>query len=127
MKHDERMAFLAEIITLIKKLKHSDLDIATVIGRFGLDNSSKYVQALRSGLEVGRVEDGVVVRDEDLDPVFKLLLDLFSRVYKRAYALNAHNDSKRFWYWDFSMPSAAFKIFELDLKGNIDISEFEFK
>jgi hypothetical protein len=123
MKSDERKEFLSQIVELIKKLEPEHSDAATAIKKSEFNTDCKHSLVLREGVNDQSLEELLKFPDTDIEPTFKLLLNLFAEGYKRAYVKNRNNATK-FWYWDYSVPSTSFQIIELDTNQEIDISNF---
>ena len=120
---EERKKCLSQTVELIIKLEPQDLDAAIAIKKSELSADCKQSLILSEGVTDHKLEELLMLQDEDLEGTFKLLFNLFAEGYKRAYARNRNNASK-FWYWDYSIPATSFQVVELDIKQEIDISNF---
>jgi hypothetical protein len=123
MKEDERKKFLLQIVELIRKLEPLESDAATATKKSELSADCKQSLILSEGVTDQKLDELLKLQGENLEDTFKLLLNLFSEGYKRAYARNRNNASK-FWYWDYSIPATSFQIVELDTNQEVDISNF---
>lgn len=120
MRPDTRHDFLSKTVELIKRLQLQDEDIVTLSKEQFYANSSQFL-SLRDGITDEKLDELLNFSDEDLEPTFKLLLDLFAEGYKRIYPKYKNNASK-FWYWNYSLTATTFELLELDVDQEIDIS-----
>jgi hypothetical protein len=123
MKPAIRNDFFAETVELIKKLEPTELDAVAAIEKSGQNADSKQSLILKLGVNSEQLGKILSLQDEDMEGTLKVLLLLFSAVYKRAYTENG-NDINKFWYWDYSLASTAYKVIEMDTKQDFDISSF---
>jgi hypothetical protein len=118
-----RQELLSEMVDLILKLnpRLGDIDSSIKISRLHEDSTSCIL--LRQGLEREMLQQIICLPNGEFKDAFKLLLSLFTLVYKRKYALNK-NDSGRFWYWDFSATSNILRLADLNKEEIIDLNKF---
>lgn len=123
MSEDERKKFLSQTAMLIKKLTPQDSDIIAAMKKSEFSTGSKRFELLLDKGSGSQVENLLEFQEADLQATLKLLIQIFTDVYKRACETNKNNEGA-FWYWDYSKPATSFKVVELDVRQTIDINNF---
>lgn len=98
---DSRNTFFTELLNLILQSKPKDEDIEVAIFNSGLKSTFTPCVLLRKGVENHHLEKLIKLPENELNKVFKLLMNLFKIAYKRRFEAERNNLDK-WWYWDLS-------------------------
>ncbi len=121
---DKRTKLLSQTVELIEKLQLQDIDITEAVKKTQLNSDTRQVLILNSDQTTKeKLAKLLELQGEDLEDTLKLILNLFSECYRRAFEMNKNNDAK-FWYWDYLDEARQLQVVELDPNQEIGISDY---
>ena len=112
-ENNYRRDFLSGLLFMIMQSKPNDADIEQAIESSKLKSTHTPCIIIKKGVADSNLKKLIVLREDEILKVLRLLLALFKIAYKRRFELE-FEDTHKWWYWDLSKKEIINKIIALN-------------